>query len=275
MILAAIDSERVAILASLTAERETILAAADALQKASFTDLKTETVRSLDRIDQLSTARVQDLSRASRDAIDHMFWRALELALVVCAGLTVQALVRRRRPPTNRSALPRSHVATWGFDAARSVYGQHGEPRVRLLLTEDALVPAEELERLGLVPPIDLVDALLSAVAGGHVSNHDFDRRDARAQVRGRALDADDQVAVVVEDFTWVRERDAPELAGRGVGGDRRPHLAGLVAGLESRLRAVYGSPRRSRVALERSAHGLHRRGRRDTARCGMRSSAA
>ena len=75
-----------AILASLMADCETILAAADALQKASFTGLKTETVQSLDRIDQLSTARVQDLSRASRDAIDHMFWRALELALVVCAA---------------------------------------------------------------------------------------------------------------------------------------------------------------------------------------------
>ena len=99
MIFASVDSERVATLASLTAERETILAAVAELRRASFADLRTETVHSLDRIDKLSMDRVRDLSRLSQEAIDRLFWRALELLLVACAAITVLTLVLRQRQP--------------------------------------------------------------------------------------------------------------------------------------------------------------------------------
>ena len=86
-ILSSVDQQRVATLAALTVEREAILAAVEELRRATVTDLGTETARSLDRIDKLSTARVQELSRVSSDAIDHLFWRALELLLVGMRGV--------------------------------------------------------------------------------------------------------------------------------------------------------------------------------------------
>ena len=98
-ILTWVNNERVATLSALTAERETILAAAGEWRKASFTDLGTETVRSFDRMDKLSTDRVTDLNRLSREAIDHLFWRALQLLLVACAAITILVLVLRRRQP--------------------------------------------------------------------------------------------------------------------------------------------------------------------------------
>jgi len=81
-----------AILASLMADCETILAAADALQKASFTGLKTETVQGLDRIDQLSTARVRDLSRAALP--DWSFQRTSIGADPGCASSTARTSLK-------------------------------------------------------------------------------------------------------------------------------------------------------------------------------------
>ena len=97
-ILLAVDAQRVATLETLTAEREAILAAVEALRKASFADVGIEAQRSLDHIDKLSATRVQDLSRASRDVIDHVFWRALELLLMGLAGAAVLVVALRPRP---------------------------------------------------------------------------------------------------------------------------------------------------------------------------------
>ena len=97
MILAAVTGERVATLASLSAERETILAAAVELREASFADLRTATAQSLDRMDGISTDRVRDLSRVFKEAIDHLFWRALELLLIACAAIVVVGFVLSRR----------------------------------------------------------------------------------------------------------------------------------------------------------------------------------
>jgi hypothetical protein len=91
-----VDRERVATLASLTAEREAILAAIADMRGATFTDMGTQTERSLDRMDKLSTATVQDVGRVSKDTIDHLFWRALELLLVGCAAFAVLTLTLRR-----------------------------------------------------------------------------------------------------------------------------------------------------------------------------------
>ena len=95
-LLSEVDRQRVATLVSLTAEREAILAAIADLRGATFTDLGTQTERSLDRMDKLSTATVQDVGRVSRDTIDHLFWRALELLLVGCAAFAVLTLTLRR-----------------------------------------------------------------------------------------------------------------------------------------------------------------------------------
>jgi len=95
-LLSEVDRQRVATLVSLTAEREAILAAIADLRGATFTDLGTQTERSLDRMDKLSTATVQDVGRVSRDTIDHLFWRALELLLVGCAAFVVLTLTLRR-----------------------------------------------------------------------------------------------------------------------------------------------------------------------------------
>jgi hypothetical protein len=113
--LSSVDGQRVATLAALTAEREAILAAIAELRRASFTDLGTETARSLDRIDRLSATRVQDLSRMSNDVVDHLFWRALELLLVGVAAFAILALaLRHRRPP----------ASTWGSAASASRWRQ-------------------------------------------------------------------------------------------------------------------------------------------------------
>jgi len=95
-LLSEVDRQRVATLVSLTAEREAILAAIADLRGATFTDLGTQTERSLDRMDKLSTATVQDVGRVSKDTIDHLFWRALELLLVGCAAFAVLTLTLRR-----------------------------------------------------------------------------------------------------------------------------------------------------------------------------------
>src|SRR4029078_11986940 len=95
-LLTEVDRERVATLASLTAEREAVLAAIAELRGATFTDIGTQTDRSLDRIDKLSSATVQDVGRVSKDTIDHLFWRALELLLVGCAELAVLTITLRR-----------------------------------------------------------------------------------------------------------------------------------------------------------------------------------
>ncbi len=102
-ILSSVDGQRVATLGALTAEREAILAAVEELRKASFTDLGTETRRSLDRIDRLSAATVQDVSRAFSDAIDHLFWRALQLLLVGVGAFAVLAIALRRTQPGQRA----------------------------------------------------------------------------------------------------------------------------------------------------------------------------
>ena len=73
---------------------------AQAFREAGFADLRTTTARSLDRIDLLSTDRVQDLGRLSQAAIDHLFWRMLELLLVACAAIAIVAIVLRRRQRT-------------------------------------------------------------------------------------------------------------------------------------------------------------------------------
>jgi hypothetical protein len=95
-LLTEVDRERVATLASLTAEREAILAAMADLRGATFTDIGTQAERSLDRMDKLSTATVQDVGRVSKDTIDHLFWRALELLLVGCAAFAILTLTLRR-----------------------------------------------------------------------------------------------------------------------------------------------------------------------------------
>jgi len=95
-LLSEVDRQRVATLVSLTAEREAILAAIADLRGATFTDLGTQTERSLDRMDKLSTATVQDVGRVSKDTIDHLFWRALELLLVGCAAFAILTLTLRR-----------------------------------------------------------------------------------------------------------------------------------------------------------------------------------
>jgi hypothetical protein len=102
-ILLSVDAQRVATLEALTAEREAILAAVEVLRKASFTDLGTETERSLDRIDRLSAATMQELRRASSDAIDHMFWRFVELLVVAFGGVAVLAFALRRTRSESRS----------------------------------------------------------------------------------------------------------------------------------------------------------------------------
>ena len=102
-ILSEVDRQRIATLAALIAEREAVLAAIADLRGASFTDLGTETQRSLDRIDKLSTATVQDVGRVSRDTINHLFWRALELLLVGCAAFAVLVLILRHARPRPRS----------------------------------------------------------------------------------------------------------------------------------------------------------------------------
>jgi hypothetical protein len=98
-ILSSIDQQRVQTLAALTAEREAILAAVEELRRASFEDLGTETDESLGRIEKLSTATVQDLTRASREAIDHLFWRAVQLFLLGFAAFAILALILRRTRP--------------------------------------------------------------------------------------------------------------------------------------------------------------------------------
>jgi hypothetical protein len=95
-LLTEVDRQRVATLASLAAEREAVLAAIVELRGASFADIGTQTERGLDRMDKLSTATVQDVGRVSRDTIDHLFWRALELLLVGCAAFAVLTLTLRR-----------------------------------------------------------------------------------------------------------------------------------------------------------------------------------
>ena len=95
-LLTEVDRERVATLASLTAEREAILAAIADMRGATFTDLGIQTERGLDRMDKLSTATVQDVGRVSKDTIDHLFWRALELLLVGCAAFAILTLTLRR-----------------------------------------------------------------------------------------------------------------------------------------------------------------------------------
>lgn len=95
-VLSEVNRQRVATLVSLTAEREAILAAIADLRRASFADFGTQTERGLDRMDKLSTARVQDVGRVSQDTIDHLFWRALELLLVACAAFAVLTLTLRR-----------------------------------------------------------------------------------------------------------------------------------------------------------------------------------
>jgi len=96
-ILLAVDAQRVATLETLTAEREAVLEAVETLRKASFADVGIEAQRSLEHIDKLSATRVQDLSRASRDMIDHVFWRALELLLTGLAGAAVLVVALRPR----------------------------------------------------------------------------------------------------------------------------------------------------------------------------------
>ncbi len=98
-ILASIDEQRVATLAAVTAEREAILAAVEELRRTSFEDLGTETEESLGRIEKLSTATVEDLRRASREAVDHLFWRAVQLLLIGSVAFAVLALVLRRTRP--------------------------------------------------------------------------------------------------------------------------------------------------------------------------------
>lgn len=95
ILLSSIDVQRRETLAALTAEREAILAAAEELRRASFTDLGTEAERSLDRMDGLSTAVVQELARITHEAIDHLFWRALQLLLVGFAASAVLAFALR------------------------------------------------------------------------------------------------------------------------------------------------------------------------------------
>ncbi len=99
VILSSIDEQRVATLAVLTAEREAILSAAEGLRRASFEDLGTEAERSFGRVEGLSKATVQELTLASREAIDHLFWRAVQLLLVGCAAFTVLALALRYTRP--------------------------------------------------------------------------------------------------------------------------------------------------------------------------------
>jgi hypothetical protein len=97
-LVSSVDRQRVATLAAVTLEREALIAAVEEWRKATFKDLGAETQRSLDRIDRLSAATVQDFTRASKDAIDYLFWRALELLLVGVAAFGVLAFTLRIRP---------------------------------------------------------------------------------------------------------------------------------------------------------------------------------
>jgi hypothetical protein len=98
-ILASIDEQRVATLAAVTAEREAILEAVEELRRTSFEDLGTETEESLGRVEKLSTATVEELRRASREAVDHLFWRAVQLLLIGSAAFAVLSLALRRTRP--------------------------------------------------------------------------------------------------------------------------------------------------------------------------------
>lgn len=95
-VLGSVDRQRIDTLAVLESERETILASIEELRRASFADLGSETERSLARIDALRADTLQEFKAATDAAINHLFWRALQLVLVILAGVGLLLLLARR-----------------------------------------------------------------------------------------------------------------------------------------------------------------------------------
>jgi hypothetical protein len=101
-LLDSVDRQRVDTLAVLESERETILASVEELRRRSFADLGSETERSIARIDAIRADTLEEVEGATRAAIDHLFWRALQLVLVILVGAGFLLLLARRsrRPQT-------------------------------------------------------------------------------------------------------------------------------------------------------------------------------
>jgi hypothetical protein len=96
IVLASVDRQRVETLKALQSERETIFAGLEELRRATFQDVSSETERSLGRIDAMRTETLAELDRASRAAVDHLFWRALQLLLVALIGAGALSLLLTR-----------------------------------------------------------------------------------------------------------------------------------------------------------------------------------
>ena len=100
-VLDSVDRQRIDTLAVLQSERETIFASIEELRRATFADLGSETDRSLGRIDAIRSVTLEQVERVTEAAIDRLFWRALQLVVVILVGLAVLLLLARlprRRP---------------------------------------------------------------------------------------------------------------------------------------------------------------------------------
>ena len=95
-------------------------------------------------------------------------------------------------------------------------------------------MPAEELQRLGLVPEFDFVEELRLPVPTGEVSLDDLDRRNARGQVVGQRVNRL-QVSVLVVELANVGEREARDRVDRVVGGPLGADLSGLLSRRQGR----------------------------------------
>jgi hypothetical protein len=100
-VLDSVDRQRIDTLAVLQGEREAILAALEEFRRASFDSIESETDRSLGRIDAFRTDTLDRIGGATQAAIDRLFWRALQLVLVLLVGGAALLLLSR--------LVPRSH----------------------------------------------------------------------------------------------------------------------------------------------------------------------
>ena len=101
-------------------------------------------------------------------------------------------------------------------------------------------MPAEQFQRLRLIPQLDLPDQFGFSVPAGEVPLHDFDRGDTHGQVVGKRMNRH-QAAMLVVELPDIGVREARDGAHRRVSGDPGPGLALLVADLERRLNVKSG----------------------------------
>ncbi len=121
--LGELDRMRQATLVDFESETSVVLRALDEQRVAVGRDLHNETATMLDAADAITRRRTEEAMQQAPDLIDHFFWRACQV-FVVLMLLAAPAvwLVRRLRPASGQRAItPKLHEAA---DKPISLYGE-------------------------------------------------------------------------------------------------------------------------------------------------------